>query len=129
MILNFFARLVGVKLALPAALASAFTLGLLVLSLVLILIPDDSGEEDQARQTTASAEAVSKSATEAIKAIEAQNELSDSVDDAVKNVSEVIENAEDPDAVRSAVVGGLCARPFFSDDPACQLRGADPSGH
>ena len=128
MILHFFARLVGAKFALPAAFASAFTVGLLVLALVLIIIPDDSDEKDQVDQTTASAEAVSKSAAEAIKAIEAQGELSDSVNEAVKNVSEVIDDAENPDAVRDAVIGGLCARAFFSDDPACQLRGIDPAG-
>ena len=77
---------------------------------------------EQARQTTRSGEAISNAAAEAIADIGNTTANESVIDEAVANTQEGIANAQDPAAVRAAVVQRLCADPRHRLDPACRMR-------
>lgn len=85
-------------------------------------------EAEQAAQTTRSGEAISGAAQDAIETLEGRTVTEQNIDIAVEAATKEIDHAQDVDAVRAAVVRGLCQSPSHSDDPACIVREDDTAG-
>ncbi len=100
-----------------------FFLAFLILLIVFSLgrCTDDNGEAEQAKQTTASSEALSEAAEVAIDKLESRQATDVTIDAAVAATTTEITNANDVDAVRAAVVAGLCNQPAHRGDPACDM--------
>lgn len=80
----------------------------------------------QVNQTTASAEAIANAATNAVETVTGRMTANQEIDAATAIAMREIENAEDSDAVRAAVIAAVCLRQTNRDDPACQLRPSNP---
>lgn len=106
------------RFGVPASLARYVIIGVIVLILVLILFTafqcqgwrGRSAVEAQARQTTASGEAIGKAGSNAVN-VATDRALDDAkIDDDVSTAQERIDNAQNPDDVRNAVVDAMCVR-------------------
>lgn len=107
------------------ALPSWLKVGIPVLAIIAILVliaalwPEDRTAEQQAIQTTRSAEAISKAAENAIKTIGDQVATEERIDAAVTQAAQEIDVATTGEAVRSVVVQRLCEQPSHRNDAAC----------
>jgi hypothetical protein len=102
---------------------------LLVLGLVYALGKCSDSDADvaaQVEQTNRSGEAVANAAEMAIDKIGDRTLTDGVVDQAVAEVTQEIGHAESVDAVRGAVIDGMCGQPEFRNDPACRVRQTDP---
>lgn len=77
---------------------------------------------EQAKQTTNSGEAIADAAQDAVANIESNRITNEDIDAAVRETQENLDHAEDPDAVRAAVIAGVCGNPAHRNDPACKVR-------
>jgi len=82
----------------------------------------DKQAAEQAKQTTNSGEAIADAAQDAVAKIETNRVTNQDIDAAVKETQENLEHAEDPDAIRAAVIAGVCGNPAHRSDPACKVR-------
>lgn len=95
---------------------------LIVLGLVYMLgrcSGDNDDVEAQAEQTNRSGEAIADAAKMAIDKVEDRVATEKSIDAAVAATTTEIENAQDVDAIRSAVIAGVCKQAAHRNDPAC----------
>lgn len=102
----------------------AIAVGVVVLIVALIMV-SRCGRPDavkQAEQTTRSNDATADAAAVAINALEGRVAKDGEIDRAVGVAMMEIENATDPDAIRAAVLAGVCDKPEHRDDPACAVR-------
>lgn len=125
MILTWFARLVGARLALPAFIAVCLAL---LAGLAWLAWPKDRTAEAQAIQTTKSGEAIANAAAEAVNTVAERGAAEKAVDNTVTAIQEKITHAQSPDAVRNAVLDGLCQQQAYRDDPACKVRRSGAGG-
>ena len=94
------------------------------LGAVFLLGRCTAGDDDptpQIQQSNRSAEAMGKAAESAVNAVTDLVITEQSVDAAVRDATQEIDNAKDVDAVRDAVLDSLCGRATHRDDPACKL--------
>lgn len=111
--------------------ATGIVIGLLVFIIwgVILAVTYNWRKPDpkhQANQTTASAEAIASAATNAVDTVTSRMTADQEIDAATALALKDIENAQDADAVRAAVISAVCLRDSHRNDPACQLRPADP---
>ncbi|MET0376402.1 MAG: hypothetical protein ABW128_19370 [Rhizorhabdus sp.] len=97
-----------------------------ILVLIAALWPEDRTAEQQAIQTTRSAEAISKAAGNAIETIGDQVATEDRINVAVTQAAEEIDSAETADAVRDVVLERLCGTPAHINDAACAMHRTNP---
>lgn len=121
MIITWLAGIVGPKLARPLFYGGA---ALLLVALIFTLgycSRDDKSDELEAQveQTNRSGEAIANAAEMAIDRIGGQTATDEAIDAAVDNTVDRIEGAQDADAIRNAVIQGLCTKPSHRNDPAC----------
>lgn len=120
--LMLLAPLVGQKLAKPAF----FVLMAIVLGGALFLLGRCKGDNDevvaQIEQTNRSGEAIANAAEMAIEKLDDRTVTDAAVDQAVASTVQEIGRAESADAVRDAVIDGLCREPQHRNDPACAVR-------
>lgn len=83
------------------------------------LLGKDDAAEHQAEQTTASGNAIADAAQDAIATIGTQAADEQAINDAVDEATANIAKAPDTEAVRSAVIAGVCQQRAHKDDPAC----------
>lgn len=112
-------RFIWIGLGVLALLGTVFALGRCTGG-------DNDDAEQQARQTERSSEAVASAAADAIETIGDRAATEKTIDAAVTHTTQEIQNAPDSDAVRDAVLIGLCSRPSHRDDPACAVLKANP---
>lgn len=122
MIIDFFARFVGQRFALPAFLVSAVIALSLLATLIIRLWPVDHTAERQAEQTTRSGQAVANAGAAAVAVVSTTAASEKAIDSAVNQTAKEIRNAQSPAAVRSAVVASLCKQDSHRLDPACRVR-------
>lgn len=77
---------------------------------------------EQAKQTTRSGEALGNAAASAVGTLENRVVTDKEIDAAVANVQKEIGSAQDLDAVRNAVLSGVCQKPSHRNDPACAVQ-------
>lgn len=111
--------------------ATGVFVGLLVFMIwgVILLVAHDWRKPDpkhQADQTAASAEAIASAATNAVNTVTGRMTADQEIDAATALALKEIDNAQDIDAVRAAVISAVCLRDSHRHDPACQLRPSDP---
>lgn len=115
--------LIGPLLATKFGKPIAIIGGIALLLGLVFLLGRCSGDNDdvaaQVEQTTASSEAIADAAEHAIETIGERTATDAAIDQAVEDAVQEIENAESPDAVRAAVVNGLCRSSAHRNDPAC----------
>jgi hypothetical protein len=102
---------------------------LLLVGGIFLLGRCTGGNDDvaaQVEQTNRSGEAVANAAEMAIEKIEDRTVTDAAVDQAVASTVKEIDRAESADAVRAAVIAGLCGTPSHRNDPACQVRQPGP---
>ena len=87
---------------------------------------DRSAVQDQAKQTTASSEAIADAAEGAIETIGVRVVTEKEIDRATAVATMEIEDAATPDDVRDAVIRAVCVRREYINDPACAMREPDP---
>lgn len=111
--------IVGEKLAKPLMIGG----GIILLIGAIFLLGRCTGNDDeleaQVEQTSRSSEAIADAAEMAIDKVEDQTATERSIDIAVAETVASIEGAQDADAVRNAVIQGLCSKPSHRNDPAC----------
>lgn len=83
---------------------------------------DDDAINAQVEQTNRSGEAISNAAEMAIDKLEDRTVTEQEIDRAVASTVQEIDRAETADAVRAAVIAGVCGQPEHSADPACRVR-------
>ncbi|MBT0667091.1 hypothetical protein HT136_01750 [Novosphingobium profundi] len=86
----------------------------------------DDGEEVQAEQTAESEQATARAAEAAIEVLEDRTITEETIDKAVDAATKEIEDAQDPAAVRDAVLRAVCLQDSHRNDPACVMLRADP---
>ncbi|MFK4871687.1 hypothetical protein [Novosphingobium sp. ZW T3_23] len=82
----------------------------------------DKQTAEQAKQTTTSGEAIADAAQDAVAKIETNRVTNEDIDAAVAETQENLDHAEDPAAIRAAVIAGVCGNPAHRSDPACKMR-------
>ena len=115
------AGVVGERFARPVLI------GLVVLLLVggIFLLgrcSKDDYEDDyraQIDQTNRSGDAAADAAQAAIEILEGRTATEDAIDQIVTQTVNEIDQAADADAVRAAVLAGVCGSPEHRNDPAC----------
>lgn len=115
-------RIVGPKLARPVAFGLLAALVLLMIFVVVRCQPRDTTAQQQAQQTTRSSDAIADAASGAIATIENRTITDADIDAATDAAVEDIANAQDPVAVRSAVLDRVCRQASHRNDPACAVR-------
>jgi hypothetical protein len=125
-ITGWLATKVGAKLAKPVLFGGMF---LLVIAAVFLLGRctgnDNEDVAAQVEQTNRSGEAIADAAEMAIDDIGEQTATEAVIDQAVEEATREIDRAESADAVRAAVIAGLCGQREHRDDPACQVQQPD----
>lgn len=120
--LGWLAAIVGQRAAKPVFF------GLLVVLLLggMFLLGKCSNDDDavnaQVEQTNRSGEAIANAAEMAIDKLEDRTVTDQAIDQAVASTVQEIDRAESADAVRAAVIAGLCGQPEHRNDPACRVR-------
>lgn len=103
---------------------------LLLIGLVFLLGrcsgDDNEDVEAQVEQTNRSGEAIANAAEMAIEKVGDRTATDEIVDQAVAATVKEIGHAESSDAVRNAVINGLCGQAQFSNDPACRVQQTNP---
>ena len=121
MITTWLASIVGEKFARPVLIG--LTVLLLVGGIFLLgyCSRDDKSDELEAQveQTNRSGEAIADAAEMAIDTIGDRVATESTIDEAVERTVDRIEGAQDADAVRNAVIAGLCSQREHRNDPAC----------
>lgn len=119
--ITWLATIVGPKLARPVLIG--LTVLLLVGGIFLLgyCSRDDKSDELEAQveQTNRSGEAIADAAEMAIDTIGDRVATESTIDEAVERTVDRIEGAHDADAVRNAVIAGLCSQREHRNDPAC----------
>ncbi len=115
------ASLVGEKFAKPF---TWIVLALLLIGGVFLLgrCSKDDYEDDyraQIDQTDRSSDAIADAAEGAIEMLEGRIATENAIDQVVSQTVEQIEGAQSPEAVRAAVLAGVCSRREHRNDPAC----------
>lgn len=107
----------------PAWIIAGLVL-LIILGASLTMCSSDGNKQaaEQAKQTTNSGEAIADAAQDAVAKIETNRVTNQDIDAAVRETQENLDHAEDPDAIRAAVIAGVCGNPAHSRDPACKMR-------
>lgn len=126
MAIPFLAPLLATKFGKPLIFGGMF---LFVIGAVFLLGRCTGGDDDvaaQVEQTNRSGEAISNAAEMAIDKIGDRAVTEASIDAAVNETVKEIDRAESADAIHDAVVRRLCVHAEHRNDPACQLRQADP---
>lgn len=114
--------LVGARAAKPVLYVLAVLIALgLVFTLARCTRPDNAVVE-QATQTTRSGEAIANAAGAAVLTIDNRAVTERDIDTATAVITENIDNAQNYDAVRAAVVAGVCRQASHRNDPACAMR-------
>jgi tRNA A37 N6-isopentenylltransferase MiaA len=111
--------IVGSKLARPVLIGGTVLLVVLLAFGLGYCSRDDDALEAQVEQTNRSGEAVADAAEMAIDTIGDRTATDAEIDDAVQRTVDRIAGAEDADAVRNAVITGLCGQREHRNDPAC----------
>ena len=124
--ITWLAGIVGEKAAKPV-LFGAFALLLIIATLIVTKsCSNDRAVQEQADQTNRSGEAIADAAQSAIATIGNRTATDKVVDQAVATAQGNIDNAQDANAVRNAVLDSVCGSPAHRNDPACSMRGPDP---
>lgn len=97
-----------------------------ILLVLVVKCSGDGGKAAQAEQGNKSSEALGDAAVEAIDLLQNRTATEATIDAAVERTTDDIRKADDVDAVRAAVIAGVCGQASHRDDPACQVRGVDP---
>jgi|SRR5882757_8819174 len=82
----------------------------------------DNTAQQQATQTTRSGDAMANSASSAIGTVENRHDADATGDAAVAATQGNIDNAQNPDDLRGAVLNGVCRKTSHRNDPACKVR-------
>ncbi|GAM06312.1 hypothetical protein [Novosphingobium sp. MBES04] len=86
----------------------------------------DDSEEAQAEQTIEAEQATARAAEAAIEVLEDRTVTDETIDKAVDKAAKEIEDAQDPAAVRHAVLRAVCLQDSHRNDPACLMLRANP---
>lgn len=111
-----------------ATLPKSLKIALPVLALVSIMLivaalwPEDKTAQEQAVQTTRSAEAISQAAEQAIERIGDNVATEEKITAESRQAAEEIDSAQNSEAIREAVLKALCPRASHANDPACATR-------
>lgn len=106
--------------------------GIVLLLLLVFALGRCTGGNDtnaikaQADQTNRSSEAIADAASDAVTMLEHRTATEDAIDQVVSQTVDEINGAQSPDAVRAAVLAGVCSQPSHRNDPACITR---PESH
>lgn len=120
-IITWLAGKVGANFAKPVFFAGCAIL-IAIIAFTLAKCSEDHTAERQAEQTTKSGEAFANSATTAIEIIGNRTVTDATVDQAVADTQRNINDAENPDLLRGAVIDRVCRSPSHRSDPACAVR-------
>lgn len=115
-------KLVGERAARIVAFAIVVLVTLAIIALVVRCSPRDDTAQRQADQTTRSSDAIAGAAANAIETIDNRTVTEADVDAAVDQTVKDIQNAPNDDAVRAAVLAGVCGQASHRNDPACTVR-------
>ena len=118
---GYAAKLVGAKFAKPLTWS---VLALLLVGGIFLLgrCSKDNYEDEyraQIEQTNLSSDAASDAAESAIKILDGRVATEDAIDQIVSQTITQIDTAADSDAVRAAVMVGVCGTTEHRNDPAC----------
>lgn len=117
------ATIVGEKLARPVFFGLLALLALAILSIgYCALHHRDNTAQKQAEQTSRSGEATSNAAAAAIATIGNRTATDADIDAATANATKGIDNAQNLDDVRGAVLVGVCGQASHRNDPACRVQ-------
>lgn len=118
-LITWVAGFVGEKFAKPLVWAGLILL--LVGSIFLLgrCTAGDDTDEAQIEQTTRSSDAIATAAEDAIETLEGRTATEDAIDQVVAETVTNIEAAPDAEAVRRAVLAGVCQQAAHRNDPAC----------
>lgn len=106
------------------AIAASIAFILLILILIVGSCGRDRASERQAEQTSASGEAANAAGASAVNTAASVAAAEASNDAATRRTVETINESNNPDAVRNAVLDRLCKQESHRLDPACRVRGA-----
>ena len=123
MMFTFIATIVGEKAARPVGFALIAVVVLLALwgASCAFHRPDTTAQQ-QAEQTTRSGDAIANAAQNAVATISNRTVTDAVVDQATVNAQKEIDNAENDDDIRAAVIAGVCGQTSHHNDPACAVR-------
>ena len=94
----------------------------LLLALGIVRACTHKSEAPQTEQTTASGDAVTNAAQDAISTYANRTEAERAMDAATAQVKEELPNAAVPDDLRVIIARSVCVRPEYHNDPACAVR-------
>jgi low affinity Fe/Cu permease len=120
--LGWLAAVVGQRAAKPVFFGLLAVLLLGTMFLLGKCSNDDDEIAAQVEQTNRSGEAVANAAEMAIDKLEDRTVTDQAIDQAVASTTQEIGRAETADAVRAAVIAGVCDEPEHRHDPACRVR-------
>lgn len=122
--IQFLGGIIGPKAVKP------FLIVLAVLALVIGLgvarCVWKGGAVEQAKQTTASSEALANAAESAVETVTNANARETSVDNLVTEAAKEIDNAPSPEAARAAALRAVCLLPEYRADPSCKVQQPNP---
>lgn len=95
---------------------------LFIAAMVLINRCTSGDGGKQAAQSAATAEALGNAAQATIQRVGDRVATEEEIDRTTARTMEEIGNAQDPDAIRAAVLDRLCAKASHRTDPACTMR-------
>ena len=121
-IITWLTSKVGSKLARPLVIGGLILLLVLVVFLVGRCTTGDDTDGAQIEQSNSSSNAIADAAADAIKTFDERTATEDAIDKVVSETVSEIEAAPDADAVRSAVLAGVCSQQAHMNDPACTTR-------
>lgn len=116
---TYAAKLVGEKFAKPLTWS---VLVLLLIGGTFLLGRCTAGDDTdgaQIEQTTRSSDAIADAAQGAIEILDGRVATEDAIDQVVAQTVKDIDIAANPDAVRQAVLAGVCGTPEHRNDQAC----------
>lgn len=122
MIPLFLIKMVGERAAKPVFFG---LIGVVIVACAIMLAKcsgRDRTAERQAEQTTRSGDAYANASNAAIGTIERRHDTDAAGDSGVAETQRTIDNAQDPDAVRNAVIDRVCRSASHRHDPACPVR-------
>ena len=101
-----------------------FVVGSLIIIGAMFILQQCARERDlpQVTQTELSGDAMANAAQSAVETIGNYNQAERETDVATANTQGTISHAQSPDAIRDAVLDGLCRSSSHRNDPACKVR-------